>query len=306
MTMHRFCQRAKLSVAVAVCFAVSAAMCANVSAQQTQTENAVEENQPATTTKKEKKKREPTRVIRSLGPVDGYESVEMFQAIADGQIEVRLIPRDATECTIKVENKSDKPLAIQMPEAFAGVPVLAQAGLGGGQGGGGQGAGGGGGQGVGGGFGGGGGGRQGGGGGGGLFNIPPGKTGRVKITTFCLDHEKKDPKPRDEYVIKPLTDYCDDPEIAEICKMVAYDRVAQPIAQAVAWNIANDVTWEELLNKERRRYMTGHVDMFFSRDQVAYAYEVATATIEYVEEMEKQSKSTSQQGNESSGERYNR
>ncbi len=61
------------------------------------------------------------------------ETVEMFAAIEQGQIEVRLTAKDSTQCTVAVRNKTDKPLTVKPPEAFAGVPVLAQ--FGGGEGG---------------------------------------------------------------------------------------------------------------------------------------------------------------------------
>ena len=76
-----------------------------------------------------------------------------------GDIEVQFIPKNAEEARVLVKNKTKQPLRIEMPAAFAGVPVLAQFG-GGGMGGGGMGGGGmgggGGGQGMGGGMGGGG------------------------------------------------------------------------------------------------------------------------------------------------------
>src|SRR4030042_731317 len=57
-----------------------------------------------------------------------HKTVEMFQAIKDGQINVKLIPKDSTECGVLVENKTKQPLNVKLPEAFAGVPVLAQVG----------------------------------------------------------------------------------------------------------------------------------------------------------------------------------
>ena len=54
------------------------------------------------------------------------ESVELFSAINAGDLEVKLIPKDATQSTIIVKNLTTKPLRIQMPAAFAGIPVLAQ------------------------------------------------------------------------------------------------------------------------------------------------------------------------------------
>ncbi|MEX0819292.1 MAG: hypothetical protein WD070_06855, partial [Pirellulaceae bacterium] len=82
-----------------------------------------------------------TEVIRKVG---------LFEAMDSGEVEVRFIPKDATEANVLIENKTDKPLTIKFPEAFAGVPVLAQfggggGGFGGGLGGGGLGGGGGGG-----------------------------------------------------------------------------------------------------------------------------------------------------------------
>nr|HPM81878.1 hypothetical protein [Candidatus Anammoximicrobium sp.] len=79
--------------------------------------------------------------------------VELFEAIKAGDIAVKLIPKDAKEANVLIENKAKQPLEIKLPEAFAGVPVLAQ--IGGGFGGGGFGGGGLGGGGVGGGGGGG-------------------------------------------------------------------------------------------------------------------------------------------------------
>ena len=60
-------------------------------------------------------------------PADA-ETVEMFSAIDQGQLEVKLIPKDSTLCNVLIENKTDKPLTVRLPDAFAGVPVMAQMG----------------------------------------------------------------------------------------------------------------------------------------------------------------------------------
>jgi hypothetical protein len=57
------------------------------------------------------------------------QTVEMFAAIEKGDIAVKLIPKDSKESRILIENKTDKPLNVKLPDAFAGVPVLAQGGL---------------------------------------------------------------------------------------------------------------------------------------------------------------------------------
>ena len=64
--------------------------------------------------------------IGDYNPQD--QTVEMFAAIEKGDIAVKLIPKDSTQCRILIENKTDKPLNVKLPAAFAGVPVLAQAG----------------------------------------------------------------------------------------------------------------------------------------------------------------------------------
>src|SRR5690348_11324911 len=60
------------------------------------------------------------------------QAVELFAGMEAGQVEAKIIPKDAKEGTLTLKNKTDKPLTIRMPEAFAAVPVLAQIGGGGG------------------------------------------------------------------------------------------------------------------------------------------------------------------------------
>lgn len=250
-----------------------------------------------TDTDEKKKKKTPTRVIKTMAPVEGYAPVEMFSAMDAGTIEVELIPKDATQANIFVTNNSDEPLAVEMPAAFAGVPVLAQfgggrGGGGGGFGGGGRGGGGqgggqgglGGGQGIGGGAGGGrggggfggGGGRGGGGGGlggggGGVFNIPPGKRARVKITTVCLEFNKEDPRPSIKYEIKPIREFTQDEAVIEMLKMVANDEVTQPIAQAAAWHRLDNLSWDFLVAHNRKELSNGYFERFFTVEQVQWA-----------------------------------
>lgn len=164
--MHclKFCAAIAVMVAATSCFAQDS---------ETQPQEKVD-----TRTAKEirAEKKRMGRVWKTQQAVQGFESVDMFDAMASGDIEVILKPKDATQANFIVKNNSDRPLAITMPSAFASVPVMKQlngggfgggqqgGGFGGGQQGGGFGAGGG--QGGGGGF---GGGQGGGGFGGGGF-----------------------------------------------------------------------------------------------------------------------------------------
>ena len=219
----------------------------------------------------------------STGDTDRSEdAIGLFTAMAAGDVEVRLVPRNATRANLMVENKTDGPLHLRLPEAFAGVPVLAQFGGGlGGRGGGGRGGRGGG---MGGGMGGGGGGGQqafgggggmmgggmmgggmmgGGMGGGGFFSVPPEAIRKFKIATVCLEHGKKDPHPRTPYEIRPLSDVTEDAQVAEIVKMLGYGEIDQVSAQAATWHLTDGLSWQELAVKIKKKHHDGRVQMYF-------------------------------------------
>lgn len=235
--------------------------------------------------------------LKTTEPVEGNREVELFAGIASGEIEVQLVPKDATEATVVFKNKSDKAVSIKLPEAFAGVPVLGQAlgagggfgggGFGGPGGGGGFGGGGGGNQGFGGGFGGGaggggfggGGGGFGGGGGGGFLNLEPEKVGRVKIETVCLEHGKKDPHSAIKYEIRPIESFKDQPEVAEACKMLARGEASQNIAQAAVWHITDGLSWDQLAAKNRVELRNGYTEKWFSHEELLYAQQAVAAAV---------------------------
>ena len=61
---------------------------------------------------------------------------DVLEAEKAGLVEVKYIPNDSRSAQIVVTNRSDRPLTLRLPGAFAGVPVLAQlGGMGGGGGG---------------------------------------------------------------------------------------------------------------------------------------------------------------------------
>ncbi|MEM7453554.1 MAG: hypothetical protein AAF456_04285 [Planctomycetota bacterium] len=254
-----------------------------------------------------RQQRRQERILNSIHktqePVSGFDPVDMFTAMNTGEIEVVIKTKNAAEANVIVTNTSDRPLAIQMPAAFASVPVMRQIGGGGlgggglGGGGGGLGGGGFGGGGLGGGgqFGGGGfGGGQGGGGfggggfgggglgggrgggGGGIFNIPAGRDARIGVNTVCLEHGRPDPALRMDYTIVPLEMVTNDPKIFEIVRMVANDEINQPSAQAAAWHLTDELSWEFLATKNRIERMDGSFERYFSLQQVLFAQQVIT------------------------------
>jgi len=269
------------------------------------------EAKPERMTKEQRlEKKRLSRISKTMTPVEGFESVEMFSAMESGEVEVIIKTKSSADANIIVKNNSDKPLAIGMPAAFSAVPVLRQGGFGGGRGGGGLGGGGRGGGGLGGGGGqqgigggagggrggggfGGGGGRGGGGGGGGVFNIPPGKVGKVAIKTVCLEHGKKEPKSHIDYVIQPLEALNNDPKVKEVIRMLAEDEVSQNVAQAAAWNVTDDLSWQELSVKNRfESQMGGRTERYFNRNELVIAQQAVAVSIERVNEKAAETKSS--------------
>ena len=77
-----------------------------------------------------------------------------------------------------------------------------------------------------------------------------------------------------KYEIKPAKDYITDESIIEMLKMVANDEVSQPIAQAAAWHRLDGLSWEFLVNHNRKELSNGYFERFFTPNQVGWAQEL--------------------------------
>lgn len=217
--------------------------------------------------------------VRKSGPAKAGEArtVEMFDAMDQGLIQVDYIGKDSTQANLIFKNKSGESLDIVLPETFGAVPVVAQGiGMGGG-GMGGMGMGGGGMGGMGGGgMGGMGGGGMGGMGMGGMMRVEPDRPRKFAVATLCLEHGKPDPNPRMKYKVVRLSEVNSNPEIAELCKALAKGQVPQNTAQAAAWHIANGLSWEELASKPRKICDYTGVEMYFSGLEIQNALRVTS------------------------------
>jgi len=249
--------------------------------------------------------------VGKFNPQD--EIVEVFSAIEDGKLDVKLIPKDSTTCRVLITNKTDKPLNVSMPDAFAGVPVLAQfqfppgnfnnfnnrnnqnnapQGLGIGnrfgnnfQGNRGnqffnmQGV------------------------GNNLrrgpaanfapFNVAPENVAQLKLTSVCLDHGKPNPRPKMAYEIKPIGEVIDKAEVGELCRMLGRGQVSQRAAQAAAWHLNNDMSWERLAGLRRTFAMGRITEPFFARAELAQAKKAAETAVELAREQKKPPESDS-------------
>ena len=195
-------------------------------------------------TKKQKKKKLPIITNPKLDP--NAEHVALFAGLAKGSLYVKVVAHDSFGGNLFVENRTNTPLTVEMPEAFVGAQVLRQFGGGGG----GRGAGGVGGGGTGGAqsFGGGGGGGFGG-GGGGLFSVPAERTVKVPYHSVCLEHGKNDPDPTVRYKLIPVSDYTNNEQLRALISLIGSQAIDTQVAQAAAWHLSSKMDWNELAAK---------------------------------------------------------
>jgi len=196
------------------------------------------------------------------------EKVDLFEGMESGQLAAHVISQDSLHGAIFVENLTDQPLTVEMPEAIVAVQVNKQPGFddGGGAGGGTQTTGGGGG--GGGGFGG-AGGAQGGGDGQGFFSVPPERTVKLPYNSVCLEHGKAEPNPRVKYDVVPVQAFTEDVILQELLAMVATGRVNSGSAQAAAWNRSNNMSWAALAQKVTKS--RGQKKPYFHPEQLRQA-----------------------------------
>jgi hypothetical protein len=208
----------------------------------------------------------PDNAAPAAPPADAQQ-LDLFEGMRNGDLAVRFVPKDSREARITIENKTEKPLTVKLPQAFAGVPVLAQAagaGAGAGAGRGNQGVGGG--MGMGGGM-------------GGMMYIAPEKTESMKVPTVCLEHGKTEPHPTVPYTIVPIESFTDRPAVQELCRMLGDGKISQRVAQAAAWYLQNDMSWQQLATKQQRR-AGGGTSPYFSPAEIRAAMQLATSAVQ--------------------------
>lgn len=109
---------------------------------------------------------------------------------------------------------------------------------------------------------------------GGFFNVPAGKTKRISVNTVCLEFGKPDPNPRMKYQIVPLQTLGKGVKINALCETLGRNGVSQKAAQAAAWHLTDELSWEQLsaMNESESRY-TGNRKRF-TRQQLHEARKV--------------------------------
>ncbi len=214
------------------------------------------------------------------------QGTDLFQAIDNHQVDVKFIAKSDHDARVLVKNKTNQPLSLRMPEAFAGIPALAQFGGGGARGGGGgsrssssrggsSGSGqqqsvGGGGGGIGG----------GGGGGGGFFSVPPDETAKIDVPVVCLNHGFREPNSSASYNMVRADEYLEDrPQVVELLKAFGNGGLDHQAVQAAAWHLNNHMSWDELKAQLQGTKRSHNRPPYFTAEQIragmAYANKAA-------------------------------
>jgi hypothetical protein len=89
--------------------------------------------------------------------------------------------------------------------------------------------------------------------GGGFFSVPPERTAKVPYSSICLEHGKPDPSPRMTYQLMPPEYMVSDPNVLELIDAYSTGRVRYETAQAAAWHLADNMSWQQLATKRVRR-----------------------------------------------------
>ena len=202
-----------------------------------------------------------------------HRTVEFFEAIDDGLVEARIIPRNDREARVFVANKTNEPLNVQLPEAFGLVPNLGQCCGGcciGGGGGGAQ--------------------SGGGGGGGGFFNIPADQERDLERPIVCLEHGKADPRAAIPYKLVPIDTLTDSPELVYVLEQLGKGKANHRAVQVIAWHVASGMSWEKLATKEIK-HLGGLRELYFHPGEIIMARNLFEKAKKAVEERKNEDES---------------
>jgi hypothetical protein len=114
-----------------------------------------------------------------------------------------------------------------------------------------------------------------------LLNVPPEKTIKFKVPTVCLEHGKPEPRAAMQYKIEPIESFTDKPEVKELCGMLG--QVNQRAAQAAAWHLNNNMTWQQLAAKQLR-FANGTTQPYFSPLEIRAAMQIAAVASKLAEQ----------------------
>ena len=102
-------------------------------------------------------------------------------------------------------------------------------------------------------------------------------TSKINLPVVCLDHGLRNPSSSKPYRMVPATEHIDNPAVIELLQAFGRGELQHGAAQAAAWHLNSDVSWQELAAKQQGTRRSLSRPPFFSeyelRAGMAYASE---------------------------------
>ncbi|HWB09398.1 MAG TPA: hypothetical protein VG826_09250 [Pirellulales bacterium] len=220
-------------------------------------------------------------------------SVDLFDAIDAGLVEVKFIPKNEKQAHVRIKNRSGKPLGVRLPEAFGARAVLAQAAGAGmlndfvknAQNGGAQ--------------------NLGGNFGapnnrnGGVFNVPADKPAELRVACVCLEYGKPTPRPAIPYEMVRLDTVSKEPSLAGLLHRLEASN--QREVQAAAWHFVGGMSWRQLAAVHVEHLVEANEPLFTAGD-LKKAKELVDEVAADAKRSESQSGQAGAHGDEGRGE----
>jgi hypothetical protein len=102
-----------------------------------------------------------------------------------------------------------------------------------------------------------------------------------------------------KYEMRPIESYTTKPGVQELCTMLGNGQISQKVAQAAAWYLNNDVSWETLASK-RNTHINGTSEPVYSQQELQMAMRLATQAVQTAQQrklLEPQPSSTDELSN---------
>jgi hypothetical protein len=89
------------------------------------------------------------------------------------------------------------------------------------------------------------------------LSLSPGEAADLDLPSVCLNFGAPTPTPRDQFTLTTIEAFSPDPRVHRALKSLAILGTSQPVAQAVMWHVANDMTFSQLAS-QATRYLNGY------------------------------------------------
>jgi hypothetical protein len=107
---------------------------------------------------------------------------------------------------------------------------------------------------------------------------------------LCLDHGLRDPSPSVPYKLVPAEEHLDRPAVVELLKAFGRGELDHQAAQAAAWHLNNDMTWDELAAQLTGTKRSINRRPYFTAGQMKTATTYASAAQARAEEAAREKK----------------